>query len=163
MATPLSEMLPQIVTLNVPDQPFSYYAQGNQIIGWWDIAKIAEIFPTQVDRVDQTYRLTVTLNAGTGAFGYNETRSSVTWATGYTDEGFRAHGKARSTGKRIKKEFSFTFGRPEKDPSTAEDTGPAGAQVPYRFQEEKIKGPLFEWLQRHGWVHQNVIGEFFAP
>lgn len=37
-------MLPQIVTLNVPDQPFSYYAQGNQIIGWWDIAKVADLF-----------------------------------------------------------------------------------------------------------------------
>lgn len=28
MPTPLSEVLPQIATLNVPDQPFSYHAQG---------------------------------------------------------------------------------------------------------------------------------------
>lgn len=147
-------MLPQIVTLNVPAQPFSYYAQGNQIVGWWDIGKVADLFPTQVVEVDQTYRLTVTLNAGRGAFDYNETRNSVTWGTGYTDEGFRTHGKDRSTGKRIRKDFSFTFGMPEKA---------ASAQVPYRFQEEKIKGPLFEWLQRHGWIHQNAIGEFFAP
>lgn len=32
-------MLPQIVTLNVPEQPFSFIAQGNQTIGWWDIAR----------------------------------------------------------------------------------------------------------------------------
>lgn len=39
-------MLPQIVTLNVPDRTFSYCAQGNQIVGWWDIAKVTSLHPT---------------------------------------------------------------------------------------------------------------------
>lgn len=156
-------MLPQIVTLNVPDQPFSFYAQGNQIIGWWDIAKVTSLFPAQAGQVDQTYRLTVTLNEGRGTFDYNETRSSATWGAGYTDEGFPVHGAARSSGKRIEKTFSFTFGRGEKDHAGAEDARPAVTQVPYCFKQEEIKGPLFEWLQTHGWNHQNAIGKFFAP
>lgn len=60
MPTPLSSLLPQIVTLNVPDQPFSFFAQGRQIIGWWDIAKITSLYPTQATHVDEDYRLTVT-------------------------------------------------------------------------------------------------------
>lgn len=47
MPTPLSEMLPQIVALNVPDHPLSCYAQGNQITGWCDIAKVTGPNPTQ--------------------------------------------------------------------------------------------------------------------
>ena len=53
MPTPLSELLPQIVTLNVPEQPFSYFAQGTQIIRWWDIAKVTSLYPTQVTHVER--------------------------------------------------------------------------------------------------------------
>jgi len=64
MPTPIPEMLPQIVTLNVPDQPFSFFAQGNQIIGWWDIAKVTSHYPTQVTHADESYRITDARNPG---------------------------------------------------------------------------------------------------
>lgn len=73
MATPLSELLPQIVTLNVPDQPFSVYAQGTQITGWWDIAKVTSLCPTQVTHADESYRLTI------ASFPLPETSATCTW------------------------------------------------------------------------------------
>ena len=76
------------MTLNVPDQPFSFFAQANQIIGWWDIAKVTSLYPTQATHADESYRLTVTLNERDGTFDYNEVRTSTEWETGFTDDGF---------------------------------------------------------------------------
>ncbi|WP_143033661.1 hypothetical protein [Nocardioides sp. YR527] len=162
MPTPLAEMLPQIVTLNVADQPFSYYAEGIQILGWWDMAKVSALYPTQEDQADQTYRLTVTLNQANGTFNYNETRRSAPFgAAGYDDSGFKTSGMTWSSGKRITKDFSFTLG------GKAGDTNPEDEQEdkdsPYVFREDRIKAHLFEWLHAHGWNHQNAVGRFFAP
>lgn len=155
-------MLPQIVALNVADQPFSFYAEGNRIVGWWDIAKISTLYPDQANQADQTYRLTVTLDEARGTFDYNETRQSATWGTGYNEDGFRSIGKAHSSGKRIEKGFSFTLGRARDEQDTPNDSQPTGPAA-YRFKEDQIKRPLFEWLQQHGWSHQDAIGRFFAP
>lgn len=66
MPTPLAELLPQIVTLNLDTQPFSYYAEGNQIIGWWDLTKAMKLNLGAVNEIDETYRLKVTLDERAG-------------------------------------------------------------------------------------------------
>ena len=100
------------MTLNVPDQPFNYYAQGNQITGWWDIAKATSLYPTQATHVDESYRLTVTLNERDGTFDYNEISKSSKWSAGFTDDdGVGLGGMMRwHSGKRIEKSWSFQFG-----------------------------------------------------
>lgn len=163
MPTPLSELLPQIVTLNVPDQPFSYYAQGNQITGWWDIAKVTSLYPTQVTHADESYRLNVTLNQHNGTFDYNEFRQSSNWQAGATEDGFRLGGEMEwHSGKRIEKSWSFQFGG-LNSASTGGSAPEAGIDpVVYSFETSRIKDPLFGWLQSHGWSHKGFLGRPFT-
>ncbi|GGU21719.1 hypothetical protein [Nocardioides albus] len=97
MPTPLAQMLPEIVTLNVPGQPFSYYAKGNQIIDWWDIAKVTSLYPTQATHADESYRLNVTLDERNGSFVYTELRKSSEWKAEFTDDCFKLGGEMGGT------------------------------------------------------------------
>src|SRR4029078_5884321 len=49
-------------------------------------------------------------------------------------------------GKEKKKEFSFEFGGVNKT-----DEGVSVAPVVYSFDTDKIKDPLFTFLEQHGW------------
>lgn len=164
MATPLSEMLPQIVALNVPDQPFSYYAQGNQIVGWWDIAKVTSLYPTQATHADESYRLTVTLSQFDGTFDYNEVSRSAEWNTGFTDDdGVGLGGTLQwHSGKRIKKSWTFQFGGLNRSSAGGSDPEVGLDPVIYSFETSRIKDPLFTWLQSHGWNHKGFLGKLFA-
>lgn len=162
MPTPLAEMLPQIVTLNVPDQPFSYYAQGNQITGWRDIAKVTSLYPTQVTHADESYRLTVTLNERDATFDYNEVRTSSEWEAGFTEDGLKLGGEMEwHTGKRVEKSWSFQFGGLNRS-STGGDPEVGIDPVAYSFESSRITDPLFGWLQSHGWRHRRLMNRRFA-
>lgn len=163
MPTPIPEMLPQIVTLNVPDQPFSFFAQGNQIIGWWDIAKVTSLYPTQATHADESYRLTVALNERHGTFDYNEVRRSTEWEAGFTDDGFKLGGEMEwHTGKRVEKSWSYQFGGLNRSSTGGNDPEVGFDPVIYSFETSRIKDPLFGWLQSHGWSHRGLMGRLFA-
>lgn len=160
MPTPLAKLLPQIVTLNLPDQPFSYYAQGNQITGWWDIAKVTSLYPTQVTHADESYRLTVTLNESDGTFYYSDSRRSAEWKAEFTDDdGFKLSGELEwRAGKRVEKSGTFQFGGLNRS-STGGDQPEVGFQpVIYSFETSRIKDPLFGWLRSHGWSQKGLLG-----
>lgn len=156
-------MLPEIVTLNVPEQPFSYFAQGNQIIGWWDIAKVTSLYPTQVTHADESYRLTVTLNEVNGTFDYNEARKSSEWEAGLTDDGFRLGGEMEwNAGKRVEKTWTFQFDGLNRSSTGGSDPEVGFGSVAYSFETSRIKDPLFGWLQSHDWGHHGPLGKFFS-
>lgn len=156
-------MLPQIVTLNVPDQPFSYYAQGNQLIGWWDIAKVGSLYPTQATHADESYRLTVTLNERNGTFDYNEFRKSSEWKAEFTDDGFKLGGEMEwHSGNRIEKSWTFQLGGINRASTGGSESEVGIDPVLYSFETSRIKDPLFGWLQSHGWQHKGLLGKLFA-
>ncbi|MFD4326033.1 hypothetical protein ACFWQC_15455 [Nocardioides sp. NPDC058538] len=149
--------------LNVSDQPFSFFAQGNQIIGWWDIAKVTSLYPTQATQADESYRLTVTINERDGTFDYNELRASTEWEVGITDDGFTLGGEMQwHTGKRVEKSWSFQFGGLNRSSTARDDPEVSIDPVIYSFETSRIKDPLFGWLQSHGWSHKGLLGKLFA-
>lgn len=163
MPTPLVEMLPQIVTLNVPDQPFSYYAEGSQIIGWWDIAKVTSLYPTQASHVDEQYRLNVTLDESAGTYSTNETRTSSEWKATFTGDGIEIGGeKEWHYGTRTEKTWSFQFGGLNRSSTGGSEPEVGFQPVAYSFDTERIKDPLFAWLESHGWQRKKLLGGLFG-
>lgn len=163
MPTPLPEMLPQIVSLNLPTEPFSYYAQGNQIIGWWDIVKATTLYATEVEHIDKSYRLTVTLDERSGTYDYQDFSTEVEARAGFTEDGFAIGGeKSWSSGKSIKKEAGFSFGGFGSSSTGGKDPEVGFQPVVYSFETSRIKDPLFTWLNSHGWKHKGLLGKLFA-
>ncbi|MEI7056249.1 hypothetical protein WBG06_10570 [Nocardioides sp. CCNWLW239] len=163
MPTPIAQMLPQIVSLNVESEPFSFFAQGTQILGWWDVVKATSLYPTQVAHIDQSYRLIVTLNDQNGTFDYQDHSAETEARAGFTEDGF-GFGAERSwsSGKMIKKKWHFEFGGVNRS-STGDGDDKVGFQpVVYSFETSRIKTPLFTWLESHGWRHGSALGALFA-
>lgn len=137
MPTPLPQLLPQIVTLNVDTEPFAYYATGNQIIGWWDIAKAVRLGLGPVHQVDETYRFKVTLDERAGTYRTLKfTRKLQPRVDGggiFDDD---------STGG------SGMFEWPEPDD--------------WRLHPDRIEEPLLEWLHAHGWQEKRFLGGLFG-
>lgn len=135
MPTPLAELLPQIVTLNVDTQPFSYYAEGNQIIGWWDVAKAVRLNLVGLDQIDETYRLKVTLDERAGTYRSVDFSRNISFrggaSTGYDDDSIGGVGL-------------FETRQPKS----------------WHLQPERIKEPLFGWLHEHGWQQKRFLGLF---
>lgn len=172
MPTPLTQLLPQIVTLNVDSEPFAYYATGNQIIGWWDIAKVTTLYPTEVDHVDESYRLAVTLDERNGSYKYvdhsykAETRAgfgdggSFDGLDGFDDDddaGTFTFGKTYSWsfGHQRRKEWHYEWGGLNRSQTPDGDSGWGLQPVVYSFDTDRIKTPLFNWLQSHGWQQRS--------
>ncbi|EGD44884.1 hypothetical protein NBCG_00730 [Nocardioidaceae bacterium Broad-1] len=123
---------------------------------------MTSLYPTQVTHADEAYRLTATLNQHNGTFDYNELRKSSNWVAGATDDGFRLGGEMEwHAGKRIEKSWNFQFGGPNRS-STGSDPEVGLDPVVYSFETGRIKEPLFDWLQSHGWNHKGFLGRLFA-
>ncbi|QIG45141.1 hypothetical protein G5V58_22365 [Nocardioides anomalus] len=142
-ATPLAELLAGVPSLNRPDQPFTYSVEGQTIVGTWDIVKATSLYPTEVTHIDRDYRLEVELDEGEHQFDVEDeehtTRASL------DGDGLHAE-KSLFKGKEKKKEFSFEFGGVNKT-----EEGIGVAPVVYSFDTDKIKQPLFGYLEQHGW------------
>jgi hypothetical protein len=142
-ATPLAELLAGVPSLNQPDQPFTYSVEGQTIVGTWDIVKATSLYPTEVTHIDRDYRLEVELDEGEHRFDYEDEEH----ATEASVDGDGLHvEKSFFKGKEKKKEFSFEFGGVNKT-----DEGVGVAPVVYSFDTDKIKEPLFAYLEQHGW------------
>jgi hypothetical protein len=142
-ATPLAELLAAVPSLNHSDQPFTYGVEGQKIVGAWDIVKATSLYPTEVSHVDKDYRLEVELDEEKHSYDYeddeSETRASVDGDGLHVEKEF-------FKGKEKKKEFHFEFGGVNKT-----DEGVSMDPVVYSFDTDKIKEPLFAFLEQHGW------------
>ncbi|MDX6371581.1 MAG: hypothetical protein QOD98_569 [Nocardioidaceae bacterium] len=142
-STPLAELLAAVPTLNDPKQPFTYAVDGNKIVGSWDIVKATSLYPTEITHLDKDYRLEVELDEDEHKYAYedheSETQASLDGDGLHVEKDF-------FKGKEKKKEFSFEFGGVNKT-----DEGVSVNPVVYSFDTDKIKDPLFGFLEQHGW------------
>jgi len=142
-ATPLADLLGAVPSLNQPGQPFTYGVDGKKIVGTWDIVKATSLYPTEVTHIDKDYRLEVELDEDEHSYDYTDHESE----THASADGDGLHlEKDLFKGKMKKKEFSFEFGGVNKT-----DDGVSMAPVVYSFDTDKIKDPLFAFLEQHGW------------
>jgi hypothetical protein len=142
-ATPLAELLAAVPSLNAPDHPFTYAVDGARIVGTWDIVKATSLYPTEVSHIEKDYRLEVELDEGEHTYDYEDNESEL--QAGADGGGLHAE-KEFFKGKETKKEFHFEFGGVNKT-----DEGVSMNPVVYSFDTDKIKDPLFAFLEQHGW------------
>jgi hypothetical protein len=154
-ATPLADLLAAVPSLNDANQPFTYAVDGTKIVGSWDIVKATSLYPTEVTHVDKDYRLEVELDEDEHSYDYedHESESNVT----LDGDGLHVE-KELFKGKEKKKEFSFEFGGVNKT-----DEGVSMNPVVYSFDTDKIKDPLFGFLEQHGWkIKQGFFKKLFS-
>ena len=142
-ATSLADLLAAVPSLNDPQQPFTYAVDGTKIVGTWDIVKATSLYPTEITHLDRDYRLEVELDEGEHQFDYRDHESAT--SAGADGDGVHFQ-KEFFKGKETKKEFSFEFGGVNKT-----DEGVSMDPVVYSFDTDRIKDPLFAFLQQHGW------------
>jgi hypothetical protein len=141
--TPLAAVRAAVPSLNDPQQPFTYAVEGSKIVGSWDIVKATSLYPTELTHLDRDYRLEVELDEDEHSYDYEDHESSTSASVGGDGLSFE---KDFFKGKEKKKEFSFEFGGVNKT-----DEGVSVAPVVYSFDTDKIKDPLFAFLEQHGW------------
>ena len=141
--TPLADLLAAVPSLNDPQQPFTYAVEGSKIVGSWDIVKATSLYPTELTHLDRDYRLEVELDEDEHSYDYEDHESSTSASVGGDGLSFE---KDFFKGKEKKKEFSFEFGGVNKT-----DEGVSMEPVVYSFDTDKIKDPLFGFLEQHGW------------
>ena len=142
-ATSLADLLAAVPSLNDPSQPFTYAVEGTKIVGTWDIVKATSLYPTEVTHVDKSFRVEVELDEDEHTYDYQDHESQTHASAG--GGGLHAE-KDNFSGKMKKKEFSFEFGGVNKT-----EEGVSMAPVVYSFDTDKIKDPLFGFLEQHGW------------
>ena len=148
MPTPLPELLAQVATLNDPAQPFAYEVVGDTIVGRWDIVKAQSLYPTEFETIDREFTVTVELNQDKGTYKSKDHESSSGMQV---NSGGLSWGKSTFSGKTTKKEFSFTLGGVH---NTEEGISPVLA---WSFDTDKIKQPLFSFLETHGWKRKKGL------
>lgn len=142
-ATPLAELLAAVPSLNRPEQPFTYSVEGTHIVGTWDIVKATSLYPSEVTHVDKDYRLEVELDEDDHTFDFEDEEHSTSASVDGSGARFE---KELFKGKTTKKEFSFEFGGVNKT-----EDGIGVEPVVYSFDTDRIKDPLFAFLEQHGW------------
>jgi hypothetical protein len=153
-ATALAELLAAVPSLNHPDQPFSYAVEGTKIIGTWDIVKATSLYPTEVSHIDKDYRLEVELDEDAHSYDYEDDESEADVSVDGDGLHFE---KEFFKGKEKKKEFHFEFGGVNRT-----DEGVSMNPVVYSFDTDKIKDPLFAFLEQHGWEKKGFLKRLFS-
>ena len=148
MPTPLPELLALVPTLNDPAQPFAYEVVGNTIVGRWDIVKAQSLYPTEFETIDREFTVTVEFNEAKGTFKSKDHESSSGMQV---NSGGLSWGSSTFSGKTTKKEFSFTLGGVN---ATEDGVSPVLA---WSFDTDKIKQPLFSFLETHGWARKKGL------
>lgn len=141
--TPIAELLAAVPSLNDPAQPFTYAVEGKHVVGTWDIVKATSLYPTEVTHVDKAYRLEVELDEDDHTFDYEDEEAET---DAELDGGGLHVEKSNFWGKEKKKEFHVELGGINKT-----EDGVSVAPVVYSFDTDRIKDPLFAFLEQHGW------------
>ena len=148
MPTPLPELLALVPTLNDPAQPFAYEVVGNTIVGRWDIVKAQSLYPTEFETIDREFTVTVEFNQDKGTF---KSKDHETSSGMQANSGGLSWGSSTFSGKTTKKEFSFTLGG-----VNATEDGVSHV-LAWSFDTDKIKQPLFSFLETHGWKRKKGL------
>ncbi|MGY1619388.1 hypothetical protein ACI797_21825 [Geodermatophilus sp. SYSU D00691] len=132
--------------LNPPGQPFRYTAQGDTIVGTWDIADVTYQGLLSAGTIDKDYAITVTLDEGSGTYEFTERKteseSDVRFRDGKMEfGGQKEFFKGRSVGKQWGGGISLR----------ATSHGQEGHTWSYEFETSRIKQPLFDLLAAAGW------------
>ena len=148
MTTPLAELLTKVPALNDPAQPFTYEVVGQTIVGKWDIVKAQTLYPNEFATIDKEFTVTVEFNEGKGTFKSkdHEKTANMSFGTG----GFSV-GSSTFSGKTTKKEFHFELG----GITNAEDG--LSPVLAWSFDTDKIKDPLFSFLEAEGWKRKKGL------
>lgn len=155
MTTPLSELLAAVPTLNDPGEPFTYTAQGDTVVGTWDIVRATSLYPDRLEHLDKDYSITVEFDEEKATYDFTERYSTT---SGDVDGGGASLSKSTFKGKSSKKEFGFQFGGVNKT-----DEGISVNPVAYSFETSRIKEPLFAFLEQHGWKRKKgLFGGLFG-
>lgn len=142
-ATPLAELLAAVPSLNDLSQPFTYTVEGSRIVGTWDVVKATSLYPTEVSHIDKGYRLEVALDEEKHSYDYEDDESET--HVSVDGEGLHFE-KDLFKGKEKKKELHVELGGLNKT-----DEGVSVNPVAYSFDTDRIKEPLFAFLEQHGW------------
>ncbi|MEV7396348.1 hypothetical protein [Aeromicrobium sp. NPDC092404] len=154
MTTPLADVLAAVPSLNQPGEPFAFAAEGDTIVGSWDIVKATSLYPTELTSIDRDYRITVTFDIAKDTYDFNEVHTATTTSVDADSAGFQ---KSFFSGKTSSKEFSFELGGINKT-----DDGVSIKPVAYSFSTKRIKEPLFTFLEQHGWRRRKgLLGGLF--
>ena len=155
MTTPLPELLAAVPSLDNPAEPFTYTAEGDTIVGRWDIVRATSLYPDRLEHLDKDYSITVEFDQEKQTFDFTERHSQT---SGEVDGGGASMSKSTFIGKSSKKEFSFSFGGVNKT-----DDGVSLDPVAYSFETSRIKEPLFAFLEQHGWKRKKgLLGGLFG-
>ena len=150
MTTPLPELLAKVVTLNDPANPFTYEVEDGKIIGKWDIVRAQSLYPTEFKTIDKKFAVIITLDEGKGTWKPREVDSEM--RSNIDAGGIRFGGEANTfSGKRSQKSFSFTLGGIN---NTEDGISPV---LKWSFDSDKIKGPLFDFLEAEGWKRKKGL------
>ena len=144
MATPWRQVLAQLGSITNPHEPFSYGVEGDRIVGFWDVAKIASLGIDGANTFDKVYRIDVRPVAD-GKFDYTEQGREREAGLGGASVGISGFkGKSKS----------FSFGK---------EMGPgADPNANWSFSTDRIKDPLFGYLKHHGWEPKGFFGRLFG-
>lgn len=160
MPTPLTELIALLPALNDPAEPFVFSVEGDTIVGSWDIVKATSLYPLakEIETIDKDYRITVSFDADHGTYDFTERHTSTTGSVGIDDG--KIGGKLEKqlfSGKSSSKSFSWQVGGIRKT-----DDGITAAPLTYSFETSRIKEPLFDFLQQHGWSRKKgLLGKLF--
>jgi hypothetical protein len=155
VSTSKADLLAAVPSLNSPEHPFTYGVEGDTIVGRWDIVRATSLYPTEVTHIDKDYRVVVELDEDKHTYDYTDHESTTTASA----DGGGLHGEHEVfKGKMKKKEFSFEFGGVNKT-----DEGVSMNPVVYSFDTDKIKDPLFAFLEKQGWEKKKgFFGRLFS-
>jgi hypothetical protein len=149
MTTAIPELLAAVPSINDPQEPFVFAVEGDRIVGRWDIVRATTLYPAalEVQHVDEDYRLTVELDPDEGTYDFTENRTSTTGSADIDGDTLKLGGQKRFfSGKSTSKQFTFSFGG-----ITKKDDEISVAPLVYSFETSRIKEPLFDFLEQHGW------------
>jgi hypothetical protein len=157
MTIPAEQMLAHVGDLNDPASPFVFTAEGDRIVGTWDIAHVQYVALLGAGQIDQEYRVEVEFQPDDATFSLDETHRSSEIGGGFTSGGFHLGGKTTWT-KGRQKRFS-AGGVAGLSVTTPEGTGHTAG---WSFDTDRIKEPLIAWLEANGWSRRKgFFGRLF--
>jgi hypothetical protein len=157
--TPLPELLAGIDALNRPESPFVFRADGERIVGSWDIAHVEYVALLGAGRIDDAYSITVTFDPDAGTYDLDETQTTSGVSGGFSTGGSFHIGGSASTfrGRQTRRTRSFVAGTRVRTPEGE------GASASWSFDTDRITQPLLGYLESHGWQKKKgFFGRLFG-